>query len=134
MFRQLHASCGDLHLSTEPVRKGFGIREIWHCDNCGQDFVHDTFYYQKSKVVADGKSHSRKSVGLNLDVTEALEDEGVYPQRMKNIFVKADIVHPTLDSFRQLEKKCCKAAIEAGAECIQEHGGGLWGSGQLHYL
>ena len=121
MFRQLHASCGNLHLSTEPVRKGFGIREVWHCDNCGQDFVHDAFYYQKSKVVADGKSHSRKSVGLNLDVTEALEDEGVYPQRMTNIFVKADIVHPTLDSFRKLEKKCRKAAIEAGAECIQEN-------------
>lgn len=121
MFCQLHASCGDLRLLTEPVRKGFGIRETWHCDNCGADFVHDTFFYQKSKVVADGKSHSRKSVGLNLDVTEALEDEGVYPQRMTNIFVKADIVHPTVDSFRQLEKKCRKAAIEAGAECIQEN-------------
>ena len=50
MFRQLHASCGDLHLSTEPVRKGFGIREIWHCDNCGQDFAHDTDAFVSCRI------------------------------------------------------------------------------------
>ena len=58
---------------------------------------------------------------MNLELMEAAEDEAMHASRFMNFCTKADIVHPTEKSARQVEKKCRAAAIEAADEIIDEN-------------
>lgn len=121
LVQNLHRSCGNLYLSAEPVRRGFGVTFEWRCDRCNQPFSFCTWIGQKSEVVCPGRKHSRTQVGMNLELVEAAEDEAMYASRFMNFCTKADIVHPTEKNARQVEMKCRAAAIEAADEIIDEN-------------
>ena len=89
--QSLHRSCGNLCLSAEPVRRGFGVAFEWRCDRCNQPFSFCTWIGQRSEVVCPGRKHSRSQAGMNLELMEAAEDEAMHASRFMNFCTKADM-------------------------------------------